>query len=447
MPARRTPLTASDNGSLHVLYVAWGFIPHRGPGAYRPLATVNELAKRGYRVTVLTADLDTFDLTIGGDRTLLAEVDPRVRVLRVPMLQDALDPMINRWPQERAANQRAWVRRLAVDQVQAFPEVVYSPWGPRARAVANALHREDPVDLTIATGNPYVDFTVALALNAEHGVPFVLDDRDSWILNVYTGDEGNHADRVRPWLEYALDATAEMWFVNPPLANWHREAFPQCAEKIRVVENGWDPRFLTPADLPARPANPDRLTFSFVGTINSGLPLRLLAEAWREARRRSPILASSELRFVGHFGHAGVMTAEQSRLRAEFTKHQVLFTGRQPKHALAQTYAEADVLVFAKEGSRLVTSGKVYEYVATGRPIVSMIEKDHDARRVLDGYPRWHDAAEHTVDAMADAMVLAAADALNGAGQRDAALAHGASHRRDAVLARALDQLEQKLAL
>src|SRR4029077_11302604 len=67
----------------HTLYVAWGFAPHRGPGVYRPLATVGELVRRGHRVTVLTTDLDTFDLVIGSDRGLLADVDPSVRVVRV----------------------------------------------------------------------------------------------------------------------------------------------------------------------------------------------------------------------------------------------------------------------------------------------------------------------------------------------------------------------------
>jgi hypothetical protein len=108
-------------GQRHILYVAWGFAPHRGPGAYRPLATVNALAERGHRVTVLTADLDTFDLVVGGDHSLLAEVHPDVRLLRVPVLQDWRDPFVNRWTVERATDQKEWVRFAAVDQVQAFP--------------------------------------------------------------------------------------------------------------------------------------------------------------------------------------------------------------------------------------------------------------------------------------------------------------------------------------
>lgn len=431
---------------LHVLYVAWGFVPHRGPGAYRPLATVNELARRGHRVTVLTADLDTFAIAVGADESLVARVHPDVRIVRVPMLQDVRDPVINRWSLERAENQRPWTQAVLDQQTQAFPEPVYAPWGPRAEAVALRLHATDPVDLTMATGNPYVDFTVALTLHQEHNVPFVLDDRDSWILDVYTGELAPHADRIRPWLDHALDTATEMWFVNPPIADWHRREYPQHADKIRVVENGWDSTFLHPGGLSTSRSARRSLVMSYVGTINSGLPLELIGDAWRIARSRSELLASSELRMVGHFGHAGSMTPEQVRIRRKYGPDRMRFVGRQPKERISEVYAQSDILLFAKEGTGLVTSGKVYEYIATGRPIVSSMASSHDARRVLAGYPRWHDAsADGGAVALADAMLEGAADAVGGEDLESAALEYGAGFRRDAVLARAIDHLEQRL--
>ena len=68
----------------HVLYVAWGFPPCRGGGVYRALATANRFAAKGWRVTVLTADRDTFVRYTGADPSLEERIDGRITVVRVP---------------------------------------------------------------------------------------------------------------------------------------------------------------------------------------------------------------------------------------------------------------------------------------------------------------------------------------------------------------------------
>lgn len=241
-------MTRADARGLHVLYVSWGFAPHQGPGVHRSLATVAELVGQGHRVTVLTADLATFDLVIGGDRSLLDDVPGAVRVVRVAMAPRPRDPLLNRWPAARIEDPKVWGDTVAKQQVRAFPEAVYGTWQPRAEAVAKRIHELDPVDLVIATGDPYVDFSVALRLHVEHGLPFVLDDRESWLLDVSTGEPRPLAERIQPWLEFALSQAVSMWFVDPSIADWHRQRFPQYADRIRVVEDGLDPRLDDEAD-------------------------------------------------------------------------------------------------------------------------------------------------------------------------------------------------------
>lgn len=430
----------------HVLYVAWGFAPHQGPGVYRPLATVAELVRAGHRVTVLTTDLDTFDLIIGGDRTLLDDVADSVRVVRVAMDPLERDPLLNRWPRARIRRPKRWAARVREDQTRSFPELVYSTWQPRAEAAAARIQELDPIDLVIATGNPYVDYTVPLRLSVEQGIPFVLDDRDSWLLNVYTGEPARLADQTLPWLEFALSRALRMWFVNEPIAQWHRERFPQYADRIAVVENGWDPRFLNVDQIHRQRQPGSHLVYTYVGTVSSTFPLRMLAEAWRDARSRSHRLSGAELRVVGSFGHGGQLTVEQVAIADEFARDGLVLTGRTPKHQITQVYAEADVLVFLKEGSGMVTSGKVYEYVATGLPIVSMLDAQHDARRILDGYPRWHDANEYSERALSAAMLEALADVAEGEQRFAAAAEYGARRSREANLRPALDDVFAALA-
>ena len=135
------------------------------------------------------------------------------------------------------------------EQVRAFPEAIYAPWQPRAEAAANRIQELDPIDLVIAAGEPYVDFSVALRLNVDHGVPFVLDDRGAlndggdseerggWLTDVPAEDQSPLDKRVLTWLEFALSTALSVWFVNPLVADRHRDHFPSSADRIRVVDD------------------------------------------------------------------------------------------------------------------------------------------------------------------------------------------------------------------
>jgi glycosyltransferase involved in cell wall biosynthesis len=437
-----TPTTSP----MHVLYVSWGFPPHRGPGTYRGLATVNALAAAGHRVTVLTADLATFEVITGADLSLLDRIHPDVEVVRVPFPAGRRDPIITRWTKQRAMTPKDWRELMTARERSAFPEAVYGLWKQRAEAAAYRLHRTDPVDLVIATGNPYVDFAPAFHLGVELDVPYVLDDRDAWLLDVYTGEEhepGGAAERL--W-EAMQRRCLQAWFVNPPIANWYRTRFPESADKVHVVENGWDSSFLSAARVP-RPARQGAPVLGFVGTISAGLPVELLLKAWKIAQPR--LGEGAELRFYGQLGHSGAGESDRVRLFAEHEALGVRHLGRWPKTQIDEAYESLDVLLFAKEGGKLVTSGKVYEYVATGKPIVCAIEEEHDARRVLAEYPRRHDPTKLTPKALADAYVAAAQDAQAATPALvHAALEAGERFERSALLhGPLLDVLERARAL
>ena len=428
---------------MHVLYVAWGFPPHRGPGVYRALATVEHLCSRGHEVTVLTADSDFFDVVTGGDGSLVDRIDPRVRVLRLPFPAGQREPVVNRWPETRVTSPSSWTSSTRAAEQATFPENGYAAWRPRIELAAYRLHREHPVDLVVATGNPYVDFAVPAMLHAEFGVPYVLDDRDSWVVNVYTGEPYEAAAAREVWLEPLLAASLETWFVNPPIAGWHSSRWPQHASRISVVENGWDADFLDPSALPAPSGLPPVL--GFVGTVNAGLPLGAIVDGF-VAAKADGLDQAAELRIYGGLGHVSG-TKEQLDILARGAAYGVRHMGRWPKARIAEAYAALDALVFAKEGGAMVTSGKVYEYVATGKPIAGVIEAAHDARRVLAGYPRAHLTDEHSAKAWALVLRAAADDAATAdATRRAEALLAGQVYRRDRILGPALDRVLASVA-
>ncbi len=129
----------------HVLYVAWGFPPCRGGGVYRALATANAFAQRGARVSVLTADRETFERFTGTDPSLEERIHPGVSVHRVPFDWPAVETDVRRWSTYRALAAGSVAAHPQQDRHRRVPRGRLRPVGaaarPRPRASCTAAIR------------------------------------------------------------------------------------------------------------------------------------------------------------------------------------------------------------------------------------------------------------------------------------------------------------------
>lgn len=377
----------ADALAPHLLYVAWGYPPARGGGVYRALATPNAFARAGWRVTVLTVDRAAFERSTGADPSLEERIDESITVVRVPFDVASHQVELARWSRWRARWPELWNGWRGKRDRAVFPESVYGAWRPVVEAAALSVHDNDPVDLTIATANPHVDFAAAFALHRDRGVPYVMDYRDAWQLDVFSGKRvtppGSPVDR---WERSFIAAAHEVWFVNEPIRRWHRELYPEHAERMHVVANGFD------ADLAGfsprvRAGRDDGLVFGYIGTLTDQVPLTELLAGWREARRQDALLAQSTLELHGYIGHAGLPDERWSRLLREYANDGVRYLGPVPKANIAETYARFDALVLLLGTGAYVTSGKIFEYCATGLPIAAVHDPGNAATDVLVEHP------------------------------------------------------------
>ncbi|GAB47075.1 glycosyl transferase [Mobilicoccus pelagius] len=394
----------------HVLYVAWGFPPSRGGGVYRALATVNAFSRAGWDVTVLTADRETFEKYTGVDPSLEALVAPGIEVVRVPFSWPAMDTDLRSWSALRVWAPRQWRnRRVRLDQ-RDFPEKGYGPWRRPLERAALEVHRRRPVDLTVATANPNVDFCAAAVLNAEHGVPFVMDYRDAWMLDVFDGgllhEEGGRADRIERSL---LAGATEVWFVNEPIRRWHAERHPEHASRMHVVANGYDPTFAPEARL--RPSRRP-LTFGYIGTVSAKVPMAEFARGWRLARSRGGDLDGARAQLWGYLGFYSTPSPALLALVEEYADDGLTYEGPVPKARVQATYEDFDACLLVLGAGLYVTSGKVFEYAASALPIVSVHDPRNAATDVLRDYPLWFGVEDLEPETIADALERAAHAAL-----------------------------------
>lgn len=392
-------------GAPHLLYVAWGFPPSRGSGMYRALATANAFVSRGWKVTVLTASRETFERLTGTDPESEDLIDPRIGVVRIPFDPSRGETDLLKWSRFRVFSQLAWnVARWATSWIQ-FPERGYGVWSTPLIRAAEQIHHREPVSLVIGTANPNVDFVVGGHLARKFGVPFVMDYRDAWHLDVYTGKRIRSVLGRSARIEMKLLRSAvEVWFVNKPIRDWHAQRFARLAPKFKVVANGFDPDLLD--RIVMRPSRRNAgLVFGYLGTIYGPIPLRETLEGWKLARAESALVRDSTLIFRGRLGHFSEPDSVSAAMIAEYSGEGVTYGGPVSKTQVADVYSDFDVLLLIISRSRFVTSGKVFEYAATGRPIASIHHPDTAASDVLRGYPLHVAVDDTTPRAIASALI------------------------------------------
>ncbi|GIF06422.1 glycosyltransferase [Actinoplanes siamensis] len=425
----------SEGRPPRVLYLSFYFPPSRASGVFRARATANHLAQAGWDVTVVTAPREFFEYHLEGaaDPALEATVDPRIRVERPAMNTYNYESDVRRFSMFRRMFPNVASKLYQESQKRIFGEH-YIGWVPGVMRTAVARHRKQRFDLVLATGNPFVSFAAAHYLGKLFRIPYVIDFRDAWTFNQFTEEirfpEGG---RMMQWEEKVVRDAGEVVFVNDGMRRWYAERYPFAAKQMEVVPNGWEPELLGRATF--RPNDPSRpLHFSYLGTVTPYLPLEVLVGGWKLARRH-PLLADAVLDIHGHLGFFPHEAAMIRPRLGEGPDSGVVYHGSFSKTEAAKVYEETDALVFCVPGAKFVTSGKVFEYMATGKPIVSVHEPDIAASDVLTGYPLWFHGTKLDEDNVAQSFI-AAAKAARDLDQPtfDAALAHADRYTREATL-------------
>ncbi|SPT51628.1 glycosyltransferase [Actinomadura madurae] len=424
-----------------LLYLAFYFPPSRASGVYRPRATANRLTELGWDVTVFAAPLAFLYEAIGSvDDELLKTVDPRITLVRPELNRFAWQTDLREYSGFRGAFPQLAQSLYTWGQKHVFPEH-YASWARAGVARALRMHARSRFDVVLATGNPFASFAAAWLFHRLTRTPYVIDYRDSWTLDQFTEEprfgDGHPAWR---WERRVLRSAAAALFVNDAQRAWHAERHPPAAGHMMTVLNGWDadtlPRIAEPP--PAARAGERAPRFAYVGTVTDQQPIEALVEGFARAREL-PGLTDAVLDFYGYFGF---FKNTDRRLRKRFAAAAdgaeegddrvlapgVRYRGPVSKTALAGVYQDSDVLVFLNGGGRYVTSGKIFEYMAAGRPVVSVHTPGSAAEELLRDYPLWFNLGGLDPAGIAASMA-AAAKAAAGLDERQVAEARSYADR------------------
>jgi len=378
--------TASAADSSRVLIVAYYVPPAGGPAVQRVLQFVEFLRAEGWAPEVLTVREGAYP---NRDPDLLARMPSSVPVHRTR----ALDPYAiyqaltgkaeEDLPTGSMDDRNSWVERLS-QWVRAnfFLPDARVGWWPFAVCKGGRLLRTDQFDAVLSTGAPHSVHLIGSALHHWTGTPWVADLHDPWTDISYYDDlpHTRWARRIDAALErHVLASASAVTTVSPSWA----ELFASKAEnQYRVVENGFSEEEF--ASIDETPPD-DRFVLAHVGKLYAS---RTPTVVWAALERlhEAGAIPNLRLRLIGSVDPAVERALDEHGLtplveRIPFRPH------AEAIREMARSTLLLLVIERFAEAEGMITS-KLYEYLASGRPVLGVGPPDGDAHALL----RRHDA-------------------------------------------------------
>jgi glycosyltransferase involved in cell wall biosynthesis len=263
------------------------------------------------------------------------------------------------------------------------PDVGVISWFPFAARAVRKLTRRQRFNCVLTTSPPQSTHLVGLALRGR-GLPWIAELRDGWTFD----------PPRKPWptaLQRRLDAALERRVarsadavvgVTRPIANDLAERFGARAE---TLTNGFDPEEPVAPELADDLVAPGRFTLLHTGRMSVvGRDPGPLLDAIGRLRAADPELGERlELLLAGP-----VTEPEREALTTRSPDGALRILGSLERRQALALQRRADVLVVLARGVsvRSVATGKLYEYLAAGRPILVLGEGTEAARIVEETY-------------------------------------------------------------
>jgi len=261
-------------------------------------------------------------------------------------------------------------------------------WNKHAFRKACELIEKHDIRNIITTSPPHSSQLIGLKLKKKYPhLRWLADLRDPWT-DIYYYNlfyPTLLSRKIDSHYEKAVLAKADIiTTVGPTLGKIFSSKMAGSGEKIKIIHNGFDEEDFS--GLTA--STPERFTISYTGTISESYPVNGFIMSLKEL-----ISGGSDLllKFTGH-----IPDVQKNRLISELGAGHLEFIPYSDHRTVIGQMLSASMLllVLAKDpGNRSFLPGKLFEYIASGKPVVCLGPTSGDTAAILNsgGYGRCFD--------------------------------------------------------
>jgi len=360
-----------------LLVITYYFPPSGGAGVQRVLKFVKYLREFDIEPIVLTVQDGDFPTR---DESLLHEIPSTIKIYRTKIFEPYVlyrkltgkppdAPVdVNNIP--KPGEKRTFAEQLAEFVRSNFfiPDARIG-WLPIAKKYALNIIAEEKIDCLYSSSPPYTTALIAQSLAKKTRLPWIAGFRDPWTGFLSTPIRYGLAKKIDAYLERSVYQKCDIMEVAwKGIGKDFQKKYPDIdASKIVHIENGFDD-----ADIPALtfPKN-ERFTITYTGSMYGKRSPKPFLDAVKSLTSKGNIDPKKiKLNFIGRFGANLIPLFEDKDLFGT-----VEVKGYMPHHESVKELLKSDALLLVvddAEGSEEIVPGKVYEYIGTSRPVITL---------------------------------------------------------------------------
>ena len=369
--------------SKKVLILTYYWPPASGPGVQRWLKFVRYLPQFGWDPIIVTPAKGSYPFE---DHSLMDEIPEIVREIRTKTIEPFRLYNLLTGKKGKSIPVAMGDIRETTSPIKKLSAYIRANWFiPDARkgwvpfatkAARSVLHNEE-IGAVITTGPPHSTHLAGARLREDFNIPWIADFRDPWTTiyyNKYLPRTKRTEQKDRHLETMVLQKADAVTTVSPGL----KAELSDRAHRVEVIYNGFDPDDI--ADKPSEPTQ--HFTLAYVGNFKDNQNVPTLWEAIRILNESEPGFKELfRLQLTGSVGRSVRSAIAEAGLDG-----QTGYSDFVPHHVATRLMGEASLLLFIipqSEQNNLILTGKIFEYLASKTPMLSIGPANGNAAGIL----------------------------------------------------------------
>jgi len=365
-----------------VLFITYYWPPSGGAGVQRVLKFIKYLPHFDIEPLVLTVENPTYSII---DETLEEDIPKGLKVFKSRSFEPfGLYASLSGKPVSEVAKPTTRLTKTAgyFSRMASWIRAnIFIPdarigWLPTARSKALEIARDHAVDAVITSGPPHSVHFAGKYLKNKLDLRWIADFRDPWTRVYYNQllPRSKPAKKLDLILERSvLEKADEVPVISPSMERMQKEILDR---SYTLITNGFDHEdFLQTDSTAAEPERP--FTIRHVGSIGeSSVPSGLF-----RALSRVPESLDWKLEFIGNV-HGEV----HDLVDVHDLEDRVQLRPYIPHAEAIEAMKSADLLLLVipnTDQNELILTGKLFEYIGSGRPVMLVGPGEGDACKIL----------------------------------------------------------------